>query len=103
MLFIRRPSIDFFTGIKVTKDTVLNFENEIVKQTLENLVLHTVQTTKGNGYEATYDTTVYLEDGDVLIFEEEGRGYLKPYGESFVTVEEAIEDLTNIKDIGGDD
>ena len=103
MLFIRKPSIDFFEGIKVTKDTVLEFENGIVKQTLQNLTLHTVQTTQGDGYEGTYDTTVYLEEGDVLIFEEEGRGYLKPYGESFVTVAEAIEDLTNIKDIGGED
>lgn len=101
MLFIRKPSIDFFEGVKVTKDMVLEFENENVKQTLENLTLHTIQTTKGEGYEATYDTTVYLEEGDVLIFEDR-RGYLKPYGESFVTVAEAIEDLTNIKDIGGD-
>ena len=101
MLFIRKPSIDFFEGVKVTKDTVLEFKNEIVKQTLENLVLHTVQTIKGDGYDATYDTTIYLEEGDVLIFEEEGRGYLKPYGDSFVTVAEAIEELTNIKDIGG--
>ena len=34
-----------------------------------------------------------------LIFEEEGRGYIKP-AEEIVTIAEAIEDLTNIKDLG---
>ena len=40
-----------------------------------------------------------VKEGDVLIFEEEGRGYVKPV-EPFVTIEEAIDDLTNIKDLG---
>ena len=35
----------------------------------------------------------------ILVFEEEGRGYIKPV-EQFVTIEEAIEELTNIKDLG---
>ena len=46
-----------------------------------------------------YDTTIQLADGDVLIFEDEGRGYIKPV-EGFVTIEEAIADLENIKDLG---
>lgn len=101
-VFIRKPSIDFYPGVKVTKDTVLNYENEKVKQTLENLVLHSVTKVKGENYESTQDTTIYLKEGDVLIFEEEDRGYILPYGQSFVTVAEAIEDLTYIKDIGGE-
>lgn len=102
-VFIRKPSIDFFPGVKVTKDTVLTYENEKVKQTLENLVFHSVTKVKGENYESVYDTTIRLNEGDVLIFEEEDRGYILPYGQSFVTVAEAIEDLTNIKDIGGED
>ena len=39
-----------------------------------------------------------LKEGDILVFEEEGRGYIKPV-EEFVTIAEAIEDLTNIKDL----
>lgn len=101
-VFIRKPSIDFFPGVKVNKDTVLNYENENVKQTLENLVFHSVTKVKGENYKSVNDTTIYLNEGDVLIFEEEDRGYILPYGESFVTVAEAIEDLTNIKDIGGE-
>lgn len=97
--FIRKPSIDLYPGIRVTKDTVLEYKNETVKQTVKDLVLHSVTTVKGEGYKSKYDTTIQLKEGDLLIFEEEGRGYIKPV-ESFVTIEEAIEDLTNIKDLG---
>lgn len=96
--FIRKPSIDMHAGIKVTKDTELTYENENVKQTLYDLVLHSTTNVKGEGYESTYVSTIYLKEGDVLIFEEEGRGYIKPV-EEFVTVKEAIEDFENIKDL----
>ena len=97
--FIRKPNIELLSGIRVAKDTKIEFENENVKQTIENLILHTVSSIKGEGYACTTHTTIYLNEGDVLIFEEEGRGYIKPV-EGFVTIAEAIEDLTNIKDLG---
>lgn len=97
--FIRRPSIDLMPGIRIEKDTEITFKNENVEQTIRDLVLHSVATVKGKGYESKIDTTIELEVGDVLIFEEEGRGYIKPV-EGFVTIEEAIDDLTNIKDLG---
>ncbi len=99
MNFVQKPSIDLYPGIVVGKDTVLEYKNENVKQKIENLVLHSVTTVKGEGYKSKYDTTIALKEGDVLIFEETGRGYIKPV-EPFVTIEEAIEDLTNIKDLG---
>ena len=95
--FIEKPSIDMYAGIKVTKDTTLEYENESVKQTLKDLVFHSVTKVRGKNYESTYDTTIQLSEGDVLIFEEEGRGYIKPV-EEFVTVREAIEELDCIKD-----
>jgi hypothetical protein len=98
-VFIQKPSIDLYPGIRVTKDMVIDYENENVKQTINDLVFHSVTKVKGEGYESVYDTTIYLEEGDILIFEEEGRGYIKPV-EPFVTVSEAIEDLTNVKDLG---
>ena len=97
--FIRKPSIDLYPGIRVTKDTVLEYKNENVVQTVKNLVLHSVTKIKGNGFKSKYDTTINLKEGDILIFEDEGRGYIKPV-EDFVTIAEAIEDLTNIKDLG---
>lgn len=100
-LFIRKPSIDFFSGVKVTKDTTLEFKNDHVEQKVENLVLHSITRVKGDGYESFTDTTIYLKEGDILIFEEEDRGYIKPIG-GFTTVEDAINDLECIKDIGND-
>ena len=101
MNFIRKPSIDLYPGIRVDKDTTLEYQNEHVEQTLENLTFHSVTKVKGESFESVYDTTIQLKEGDILIFEEEGRGYIKPV-EDFVTIEEAIEDLANIKDLGGE-
>ena len=98
-VFIRKPSIDLYPGIIVSKDTVLEYKNENVKQTVKDLVFHSVTKVKGEGYKSKYDTTINLNEGDVLVFEETGRGYIKPV-EEFVTITEAIEELTNIKDVG---
>ena len=98
-VFIRKPSIDMYSGIRVDKDTVLEYKNENVEQTLKDLVFHSVTKVKGDGFESVYDTTIHLKEGDVLVFEEEGRGYIKPV-EEFVTIAEAIEDLTNIEGVG---
>lgn len=98
-LFIRRPNIELLAGVRVTKDTHLEFSNENTEQVIDNLVLRSTNYIKGEGYESEQHTTIYLQEGDVLIFEEEGRGYIKPL-ENFVTIKEAIEDLTNIQDLG---
>ena len=97
--FISKPSVDLMPGIRVTKDTELEYKNKNVKQTVRGLVFHSITTIKGDGYKSKYDTTIQLKEGDVLVFEAEGRGYIKPV-EEFVSIEEAIEDLTNIKDLG---
>ena len=98
-VFIRKPSIDLYPGIRVDKDTKLEYKNENVEQILDGLVFHSVTKVKGDGFESVYDTTIHLQEGDILVFEEEGRGYIKPV-EPFVTVQEAIEDLENIKGVG---
>ena len=96
--FMKKPNIDMYAGIKVNKDTELTFENENVKQELKDLVLHTEMTIKGEGYESTQNTKVFLQEGDVLLFEDEDRGYIKPV-ETFMTVAEAIEELSCIKEV----
>ena len=98
-VYIRKPSIDLYPGIRVGKDTVLEYKNENVKQNLKYLVFTSVTKVKGDGFKSKYDTTIQLREGDILVFEEEGRGYIKPV-EEFVTIAEAIEELTNIKDLG---
>ncbi|MBQ4263135.1 MAG: hypothetical protein IJB83_02685 [Bacilli bacterium] len=96
--FIKKPSIDMYVGIKVTKDTDITFENETVKQTIKDLELHSITKIDGAGYKSIYDTYVNLNEGDVLIFEEESRGYIKPI-EEFMTITEALEELENIKSL----
>lgn len=98
-VFIRKPSIDLYPGIRVAKDTELEYSNENVQQKLKDLVFHSVTKVIGVGYESVYDTTIYLKEGDILVFEEEGRGYIKPV-EPFVTIKEAVADLSNIEDVG---
>lgn len=98
-VFIRRPSIDLYPGIRVDQHTAFAYVNENVHQTLKDLVFHSVTKVKGQDFESTYDTTIKLKEGDILVFEEEGRGYIKPV-EPFVTVAEAIDDLTNIREVG---
>ncbi len=97
--FIRKPSIDMYAGITVTKDTEFEYKNENVTQSLKDLVFKSKTTVRGEGYKSTYNTVINLEEGDILIFEAEGRGYIKPV-EGFVTVAEAIEELECIKDLG---
>lgn len=96
--FINKPSIDMYAGIRVTKDTKIEYKNDNVKQTLKNLLFKSITKVKGEGFESEYRTTIHLKEGDVLIFEDEGRGYIKPV-EDFVTVSEAIEELGHIEDL----
>ena len=49
-IYIMKPSVDLFPGITVRKDTAFEFSNENVKQTLKDLVLHTVSKVKGENY-----------------------------------------------------
>ncbi len=102
MKFIQRPSIEMYDGVKVTKKTCLNYETEFVTQTLKNLVFKSKTVIKGDGFTSTYTTTIKLNEGDVLIFADENRGYIKPV-EALVTVDEAIEDLTSIRSLGEED
>lgn len=95
--FISKPSIDMYTGIVVDKETTLEYKNENVEQTLKDLVLDSKTVVKGENFTSEYHTIINLNEGDILIFEEEGRGYIKPV-ENFVTVEEAIEELNCIKE-----
>lgn len=98
-VFIRKPSIDLYPGIKVDKDTVFEYKNESVEQTLKDLTFRSITKVKGESFESVYDTIIHLKEGDILVYEEEGRGYIKPV-EEFVTIDEAISDLANIKDLG---
>lgn len=96
--FIKKPSLDMYAGIRVDKDTVLEYNNDNVEQTLKDLVFHSITKIKGDNFESKYDTTIQLKEGDILIFEEEGRGYIKPV-EDFVTIKEAVDEFNCVSDL----
>jgi len=96
--FIKKPSLDMYPGIKVTKKTKFKYENKHVRQEVRNLVLHSITKVVGEGFKSTYDTTIKLQEGDVLLFESEQRGYIKPV-EDFVTIAEAADELNCIREV----
>lgn len=100
--FIVKPNIEVLPGIRVTKDTVLDYENEYVEQHLKDLTFRSVVKQngeiRGTAYNSTYETTIHLKEGDVLVWEEEGRGYIMPVQE-VVSIAEAIEELECIKNL----
>lgn len=100
-IFVEQPSIEVKIGIRVKKETSLKYSNDNVKQELDNLVLKTVCVEKGtngiNSYETKSYITVYLNEGDILLFDE-NRGYYMPrYPMS--SIEDAIADVESLKNI----
>lgn len=97
--FILKPNVELYRGVRVDRDTALTYETENIKQSVKDLILRTEMTVKGECFDGTYTTNVYLNEGDVLIFESEERGYVKPTV-GFVSVAEALDDLANIQELG---
>jgi hypothetical protein len=95
--FIIKPDITFYPGIVVDKDTNLEYENELVKQEIKDLKLHSIITEEKEEYHSKTDLTVNLQVGDILILDE-NRGYILP-GIPLVTVEEEIEELNYMKEV----
>ena len=95
---IKTPDITVYNAVIVDKNTELSYKNEYVNQTVKKLKLHSVTTIKGDGYKSKYDTTINLNEGDMLVFDGEKRGYVKPV-ENMATVDEAIEDLKVLKEV----
>lgn len=89
---IRQPNINMVAGIKVSKDTNITFENENVKQSIKDLVYHGTTNIKGENFEGASEITVYLKEGDYVVFDGEERGYIVP-AQRLMTVDEAIEEL----------
>lgn len=94
--FIIKPDVELYHGVRVDKDTKLDYKSDDIEQIVENLQLKSKMAVKTDDYESEINTTVFLKEGDILVFEEEGRGYVKPVQEMY-TVEEAIKELELIK------
>lgn len=93
--YVLRPDLTPYEGIVVDKKTKLEFENEKVKQKVEDLKLTVIQNDKTEEYEIKSEMTIFLKKGDVLLFERENRGYFKP-AQPIGSIETAIADLRSL-------
>lgn len=96
-IYMPIPQPDVYYGITVDKKTKLEYENESVKQRIEDLVLYTEQNIETDSFKTHVETELYLNDGDLLLLEEDGRGYFKPAEIKFGSVDEALKELRFIK------
>ena len=98
-LFVEQPNIDLKMGIKVTKETELTYSNNKVEQELKNLVLETILEEEGSNGVNTYTSRSYLRinlnDGDVLLFDENRGYYMPPY--PVESIDDAISDIESLK------
>jgi hypothetical protein len=93
--FIFKPDITLYSGVLVNKDTKLEYKNENVEQKLENLVLEMTTYTKENNYEARSNLVFHLNEGDILLFDEEV-GYQVPRV-PMTTLKDALTDIEAIQ------
>lgn len=100
-LFVEQPNLDLKEGIKVTKETNIEYSNEKVKQTLKDLVLITTITDEGtnglNTYKSTSNIELCLNEGDILLFHEDRGYYMPPY--PMATIDDAISDINSLSNI----
>ena len=100
-LFVEQPSIELKEGIKVTKETELSYKNDKVEQYLEDLVLKTILHDEGtngfNTYKSDSYVTIYLNEGDILLFHEERGYYMPPY--PVESIDDAISDMNSLSDM----
>lgn len=93
--FIIKPDVTLYHGIRVDKNTKLEYKKDNLEQTVENLVLKSKKTFKTDDYENEYKVKVFLKEGDILILDEDD-GYIKPLQEMY-TIEQTIKELELIK------
>lgn len=98
-LFAEQPCLDLKKGIRVTKETKAEHKSKTSKQALEALKLETELCEEGgngvNTYTSRAHITINLNEGDILLYDEERGYYLPTY--PMTTVEQAAEDLAALK------
>ncbi len=90
--YVMRPDLTPYEGIKVTKDTKIDYENEKVKQSIKDLKLVSTYTYRTDKFTSINTLEVNLDEGEVLLFENENRGYFLPKDVSICPIKTAIED-----------
>ena len=90
--YVVRPDLTPYEGIAVTKDTNIEYKNEKVKQSIKDLKFVSELKVETERYTSYSKLEINLVEGDILLFENENRGYFLPRDVSIGTVQEAIND-----------
>lgn len=100
-IFVEQPVLDLKEGIKVTKETELHYKNGNVEQVLKDLVLETILDEAGSNGVNTYKSKSYLSinlnEGDILLFDENRGYYMPPY--PVTSIDDAISDISSLDSI----
>ena len=97
-IYVAIPQPEVYYGVVVDSKTKLEFQNDFVKQKIENLTLYTEQHIEKEIYKTDVKTELYLHEGDLLLLEEDKRGYFKPSEVKFGSIDEAIKEMRFIKE-----
>ncbi len=92
-VYVLLPETKCWYGVKVGKNTKLTFENEFVKQKIEDLVLYSDTIEENEEFKSEVYLKVNLREGDILLLEEEKRGYFLPRDIPIGTIDEAFNEL----------
>lgn len=96
--YVLKQDIKPYRAMKVDKNTEFTFENEKVNQELNNLELKTFRQVNEEKYSTKIESTIHLNEGDVILLDEENIGWFLP-GEPVETIEDAIRDYNVIAGI----
>ena len=97
--FVFKPELTPYEGVKVTKETNLKFENERIKQEIKDLKLKSTYTVKTEKFTSTTKLELNLDEGEILLLEQENRGYFLPSNIGVCSIDEAIRDYNVLKEV----
>ena len=95
--YVRTPDITIYKGLKVTKQTNIEFKSKYGRQKIKNLIYTRWERKETDKYISETKTTVPLKEGTLIIFQGEEQGYVVP-AEKFEPIDEAIEELEAMKE-----
>ena len=97
--YVEKPDLKPYEGIIVDKNTKLEYKNDMVEQKLENLKFVSKYVKDTKKYKTTSIVEINIDEGEVLLLEEEGRGcLLAGDGTTVESVEDGINDYKSLKE-----
>lgn len=97
-IYVFKPDLTPYEGVKVNRDTKIKFENEKVIQEIKDLKLTSKYTFKTEKFTTVNILEMNLEEGEILLFEGENRGWFLPKDIGICQIDEAIEEYNILQD-----